>query len=620
MRCNIVKGRLRALGFLAIGAALAAPAASRGDAVATANVYFSWTDRVGGVHPAVSIFASGYDDDFPLLPDDAGSGYTNQFGLQTFTSSDIGLFDGTVEFYGFLIAKTGVGTTEWLQVRNNLAIKGFRWPATGTFDVSDPPGSANLNFTVDNTTFAGAAVGISQFATFERNYYANVHGANVPQIPIYYDQGLTGSFYQFNNRIQIDQNAWCSSDVIMHEFGHHIAFNNNMSASMVPPNPVPANFNRHAFGVDNIQGSAANMVPARSALNGTRLGWSEATASFLGLMAVREGNLAAKIPGLPGSDYDTYYNRLSSANAVATDAAATQFAVDFETRDYVTRNAAGALVHNDVAGQGEGDEMSVGRAMWDIYDNQNEAFPLGRAGTADHVALGAARMWANMSNSTTFEEFWTHITGVMDTVQGRALVSDRLTDTKAEAVSLIGEILEESQIAAVPDLAFNVTDDRRPLFEWDAQNNLNSAFFRVLLYSDDWTRLVLDSGSIASTGVVHESYRFAMNLANGFYHYVILDSPALLGLGDLAGIYRWYWSGALRFSIVPEPGAAPLVALGGGLILLARRWGRRRRDPRMARPTVPPSPRPGPDAPAAVDASAIPPPRTPPAPWWTGRR
>ena len=67
----------------------------------------------------------------------------------------------------------------------------------------------------------------------------------------------------------------------------------------------------HSHGITNIGG----LQQGAAASPGARLAWGEGVATFLGLMAIQDGNLNAAIGGLPMQDRDTNYDSYASTSS-----------------------------------------------------------------------------------------------------------------------------------------------------------------------------------------------------------------------------------------------------------------------------------------------------------------
>jgi MYXO-CTERM domain-containing protein len=549
----------------------------------TVNVQFNWTDRLGTLHPLGYAWASGSYSALPILPsNDAGSFYLPSTGVGSWTGSTIIPLVDTLSFSGNVESRFGAGGTEWFRVVNNAGnTYNIAWGPIAASTTPPPGDSANLF--CDNDTYAGTAMGIGQFFAFGRNYAVNRLGVNMPAFRVQYDAGYAGaSNYNgslVNPIIQLNTTGgWASSDVMLHELGHYVAARAGIDAS-------PGG--DHTFGGDNITGDGRG-APGLGAIQGSRLAWSEGFATYFGLSAVRAGNLQGAIPNLSNDDYDNEYARYVSAGSRALDYTHLDFTVSAETPIGRNGNGTNTPTNTTVNRRGEGSEGSVLWALWDMFDDNNGAFNHPSYGPAnphllnDRVTYGDVDMWNRLitpNNPTSFRLFWNNVTADCNTNAGRAHISGLATNTRAEAVAAVGEILEAAGISGVPTTgaAAHVYNTPRPDLTWLEGNYSNSAFFQILIYANDWSSLIYRSGVLNDNdpnSIDFFHYTIDQDLANGNYWWVIQNSPAGIALADVTGagnIYNWYWSGARPITVTPTPGAIALLAFGGLV------GGRRRR-------------------------------------------
>jgi len=583
---------------------------------------FKFTHRLGGLVPARQILLEVWEQDSASADDFIGNTTTGNNGQAVvITNEDDGLFDNTLELYAFVSTKApgfahvnarALGSTPYF----------WRNPTgTATYDVTiNTTGPAVDLVHATNNTFGEAAMGILMPIVYTKQYFGTTFGVAPAEIEVLYDSTdavpgttSTGNFFAragapFNARgvpfINIDKNDWASWDVIGHEYSHYIANTQGLDPLVGGP---------HTIGVDNIP----NAATAAQKLSAVGLAWNEGIATFMYQMGVREGNINASFAGLLGSrDFDTWYTDFNAPGTTAADAQVT-FEYDVESIAYHTRNMAGVLgQHLSTAqsrGEGEGDELSVQRVLWDIYDPTGEAFveppvgpppPLGsptefqgfrRPGRSDKANFGASAAWQqalkgpdNLPNSAngnkSFMESWDDITAHLGTAAGKAAVGLAAGDSKNQAVTRLGEILEEHVVAALP--TFGTTDitnpvaliaaetnDTTPRLTWSEQANGRTDIYRLLVFKSDWS-IQWDSGNLFDNTADTATNFFwdipaASALANGFYFWAVLTNPDLRQAADLrdnlvagipnqADLFKYYWSGANAFRIVPTPGGVAL--------------------------------------------------------------
>jgi hypothetical protein len=539
----------------------------------TATVNFNWTDRTGNLHPLGYAWAQGsYTTLTPVPSFDAGGFYLPANGSGTWTgTSNVPLIE-TFNFSGTVESRFGANNLEWFRIVNDAGnLYSGTW---GPLAASNPAGDT-FNLFTDNNTFEGTVLGMGQTFAFGRNYAVNRLGLAMPAFRVRYDAGYTdASFYNgslANPIIRMNTNTgWCSTDVMLHELGHYVAALAGITAS-------PGG--DHTFGGDNITGNGrGNGDVPLGALNGSRLAWGEAFATYFGLTAVRAGNLEAAIPNLSPQDYDNEYARYRSTTSRALDYAQLDFTVSAETPTGRDGNGTNTPGSSSVNRRGEGSEGSVLWAMWDMFDDNNGAFndpsygPTNPHLMSDRVSYGDLDMWNRLirpGNPTTFRAFWGNVTADCNTNAGRAHISGLATNTRAEAVAAMGEILEAAGIACVPTTgnAGHIYNTPRPNLTWIEGNYSNSASFQVLIYSSDWSTLVYGSGLLNDTSpgtIDNYNWTVDVDLANGNYWWVIQNTPAGATVASMTGeanIFNLYWSGARPITVVPTPAAASILGL-----------------------------------------------------------
>lgn len=506
---------------------------------------FKWTDRYGtNVHVAQGYEVEFWEED-TFADDLMGTTTTNNSGFATVTyNDDDGLLDYTLEVYTKLYARIpGVASVRDTYNGNvyNIQSATANVPLTGSI-----LGTAN-NVVADNTTNAGTAMQILAPIKFMHDYYTNTHIATLPELQVAYNSTITGAAIVDpggpTQHMELRYNAWGNWDVIMHEYGHYLANENNLDSD--------ANWGGdHSWGRDNI-GKNANGRDA-GANTGRQRGYGEGVATFLGLMAVKEGNLATAIPGLPAEDYDTKYHRFDPPNNSSTTTNAhLTFANDIEVGG---------------GNAGEGDEASVARAMWDFYDNTNEN--LGN-GLSDKVSLGANRTWINMVGADIFDDYWRAVAA--DVEADPTLAGLAAGAKKGQIYTTLGEILEAHDIANEPVTSGQIFDFT-PTLRFVEGNNNNSDQYGVVIFDTNWN-IVADAYSTnvndQEVGLANYDMTITTPLAKGTYYWAALNRTA--GVTGVTGNFPdYYWSSYHTIEIIPEPASLALLGLGG-LALLRRR-------------------------------------------------
>jgi hypothetical protein len=436
-------------------------------------------------------------------------------------------------------------------------------PGVATLDVAEN-GSATFNGpTANNVSLnnIGTSIGFIQALEFMGKYYNNTHAAALPFVTVVYNNTVTDSFYvnatlPNGPRIELRYGAWGAWDVLMHEYGHHIAFTKGFSTSQG---------GGHSYGNNNIgpfqQGAAA--------LPGARLAWNEAVATHLGLMAVNDGNLAGHYATpLPAQDLDSNYHSYQSTGSVTNESHLVfQYSVEDQT------STSGRTP------KGEGDEFAVGLVLWDLYDsgpaganagNENYAHGINRK---DRAQWGAAHMYQLLdnSNSQTMRDLW-HAAGAAaiadPTFAGRAADAH-----KHLVLGTLGEILEENTIANIP-ITHGDIPDYTPRLTFLEGNHDRSGSYAWVVFDSDFD--LVASHTLFNDLGDQGSFFWDVNvqLTEGEqYWWAALNTSALYAgtrPSLLTDIDKWYWSG-LNPLTVPEPGLTAFAIALAALPLHTRR-------------------------------------------------
>lgn len=545
----------------------------------TVNFGFQWQDYGGTAHPLQAANVSFYDflnggtggAPFagPLTTDGIGrlqlvTPYANVDGANNLEIQP-----------GIIATINGVGSA---YLNNASATPYIFFPAgnSGVYLATINATTTYNNISFVNNTDASKMLEALQIVRFMKNYYADpaTYNAALPAIRLNYSNANGGSSMG-SGTMTLGYRDWGDIDVILHEYGHHVAEFNSLEGSLLGSG--------HAMNKDNIGATAGGNN--YGALNGSKLAWQEGIATYLEQVAIIDGNLSAAIPGLPADAGNMAYDQFTPPVGASLINQTTDFSWSVAINNLNVQ--VGALVVPDPEGnfgdptpgnppfasrgKGEGDEMSVMRTLWDFQNNahvENYA----RAGQTDYSNYGGKRIF-NLAKGTagankgTFYAFWQAITTDVRTATGKPLVALAAADPDAKAVMRLGMTLEQNGISAIP-LTFGAQASDKPTITWSEQNNLNSTKFEVLIYSLDWTQLIQTSPQIAA-GV--DAWTLTTPLATGGYEYVVLNSPALATAGELTGsIYNWYWSGDAVIA-VPEPGSLLMLTLGAACLVRRRR-------------------------------------------------
>ncbi|MFN7022736.1 MAG: hypothetical protein ACK4WH_15640, partial [Phycisphaerales bacterium] len=81
-----------------------------------ANVYFTWTDRLGNAHPVGYAWTDGfYNTLFSSNNSGGPAGFMPSTGVSVYTGSAV---VGNLDFFGTVYSSYGVGGVEWFRIRD----------------------------------------------------------------------------------------------------------------------------------------------------------------------------------------------------------------------------------------------------------------------------------------------------------------------------------------------------------------------------------------------------------------------------------------------------------------------------------------------------------------------
>ena len=377
------------------------------------------------------------------------------------------------------------------------------------------------------------------------------------------------TFYDPNDKtlhlLPSDLEDW---DVILHEFGHYISDLNNLENN-------PGDF--HQPGQSNI---GINIFDGetliRTKSEGVRLAWDEGLATYLSLAfqhhAFEEGSLPSDIPNVStGGIPDTVYTDVGP-NSGRNDQLESNFL-------FLT--------------QGEGDEATIYRILWDLADGANEAsdevqvtFGSGLGRETGHAALyqildqgiakGELDQIADVWNVLYSNPQYIQLPNIQ--LPPQTVAADNLKRAK------VGELFEEHGIA--PKLT-QLPDNFIVEFAWDVGNRattsaipgqvLGNDSFDILIFDENFELYffkslnqdnVLQQGNLNPEWVIDPNTGTASwvpdlddraTLKPGENYIVIAGNDTQVGTGsgnDYApNEQTWnYWSGAHQFIIESIPG------------------------------------------------------------------
>lgn len=225
-------------------------------ALLTINAEVNWTDRNGNVHDARNVRTEFWDDG-GILPDNLlDTQQTNNSGnASTVVNND----DRELTFLDPFIRVFPRSTAAFVSPNGTLG-NTYQIETATTDNVPGPV--HNISVTAGNVDNIGRSFSVHQAIQFHHDYATTKLGAVTPAGGVAVTFPATATNANISS-MNVSQGNWADWDVIQHEYGHVLAFNNNLMGDSVGL--------AHFFGVDNIN-ERGNEI-------GSRLAWQEGIAT-----------------------------------------------------------------------------------------------------------------------------------------------------------------------------------------------------------------------------------------------------------------------------------------------------------------------------------------------------
>jgi hypothetical protein len=325
--------------------------------------YIRWEDSDGDLNYLRNVKIEVYDNGtFDTL---VGTTYTNDDGyyILGFVNAD----NPRGPNYGhniYIRVYAGDGN---IDVKNSLHIKYYIESVkdarmnvvTGT--------TVPLSLTFDTDSTAKRAMEIYQAAMTAREFAFEMNDTLPSSLTVLYPSiGGMCNYYDIIHVINIPGTdllvgrpaAYESWDVIMHEYGHHISADLDISDSPGKTHYLNASMVDHYWQSNHAGCECANPGAANAKREGMRIAWSEGWATTFGLIAQQ------------------YFS--SYLTDVATTRNSLYQAFNLQS-DYDIDDTGGSYL------LGDGCELTISAVLWDVYDGETE--------TNDTIALGYQAWW-----------------------------------------------------------------------------------------------------------------------------------------------------------------------------------------------------------------------------------
>jgi hypothetical protein len=341
--------------------------------------YIGWVDDNGAEHPLQYAKVSIFDKD-PISNDTIGTVYSDANGNYAFSYTEHrdDLFDSSNRDV-FIRAYAGGENT--MVKRANGSEYFFEsdifWdmPAGGTYTIS---------LIEDMSTDLGRAFQISQAVITGARYVKAMKGSDIAECKVVYPDDEDHCFYTSNTKTvhitgrapanAANPESYASWDVILHEYGHHVAkqmgIEDNPGGWHELNTNMADHYRTHKDGTNTVAScdcTVPNQADVKS--KGIRLAWGEAWPTTFGIIAQK------------------YY--LSSLQNIDT----------VGDESYDSYNSAHLNLETTSTRYGDACEASIIGVLWDLYDGATESH--------DTIALGYAAWWniTTGSGAKTFSGF-----------------------------------------------------------------------------------------------------------------------------------------------------------------------------------------------------------------------
>jgi hypothetical protein len=489
----------------------------------------NYKDSAGNLHPARDVAVK-------LLNSDGSStdatGNTDLSGNYTMSFSSLSPFGFTENLD--VVAKNDGGYVSPDATPDNV-FQVYPQP----FSVATGTNTINVNMqntNPDTQYFASPTFSVLDAIETGWQYATDVRGASPNILPTLFPQNPkdTSFFSPTDVNIHVllkDRWDW---DVILHEYGHYLQFTDKIA-----DNPG----GNHSFGVSNI--------PARGKDAGARLAWGEGQATYIGLAAQAVNTAANKTPLTTPNVGDSHYQ---------------------DTEDATLDVDMG--ISSRTAAQGEGDELAVGRILWQVATGPR--VNRGHVNTyADFIAAAAAQAGGTLQNLSQYNNYY--LNNVATTDRKRADFGSVFQDNGVSPLPL--SISHDT--STDPTIKTIVHDDVAPVismfeapptFFWDKGNNgANDTFHLIIWDSSALTNRVIDNFLIPGNVDSYTLTAAQWSLVDATTGWKYFD---ITGGDSSAPSSGPYWSDAFAFEVVvPEPASIGVLGVGG-LMLLRRRRAR----------------------------------------------
>lgn len=407
---------------------------------------FSWVDDDGISHPLQFNRVELWDKE-PIGETLMAYTYTNENGFYCFEFNNA---DNFIEFenggYDVFVRLLPMGENTRVYRGN-----GSSYQVDLGFYENIPTGTVHYvsnEFKMKEDSFA-QALQVSQAAIFASKYVKEMNnGKNIASVSIRYphDESSPGCFYRRSNKTlyirepETSQSlkSYASWDVIMHEYGHHVQYEFDISNSPAGTHWIGErmgdHYKSHYDGVDGVNCGCSwkNFSESECKSQGNRLAWGEGWPTYLGTVAQQYFSVNLSNIRTVGDSSYTSYNGVN----------------------YSLTNA-----HR----RGDDCEVTVQSILYEMYDNSNDDI------VRDSLALGHKVMWdmTTGSKAKTFQEFDTYF---------------RANHSSKYNLKYYGRILGYYNLAPSMPITSSTISTVPPTFTWSWNPSTPSIYFNNTYY------------------------------------------------------------------------------------------------------------------------------------------
>jgi Tol biopolymer transport system component/Ca2+-binding RTX toxin-like protein len=397
-----------------------------------------------------------------------------------------------------------------------------------------PDGIYQLDLPIGNKQDAEQAFSISDALYTAEKYAISVRG-KADSLPTFFPVNATNTSYSPGG-LNVTKNRSFNWDVLQHEYGHFLTEKDALGINFFPglgQQKLPD----HQFGDSNIP-KFQKLTPQQAKLNGVRLGWLEGLATYLGSAAQVVTANDNNLPNVPNVN-DLKYTTTASDNSEI------YFNIE-NNKGSQAKDAQGNVLFDFSRNQGEGDEASVARILWDIADDNEDTFA---SGLKDEIGLGHKELYDIFKNKIPQNSPGNSLDQIDDVWNYFFNISKDAKRTQ------YGAIFEEYGVSPSPEKFKKKFDagSKIPTFKWERNNNDANDEFQVIVFNKDFSERLLDTMALKvklDKGVTKwqptkEQWDKVINNP-GEYHFIVAGSDTdttKLTTGS-------YWSGARNFSVV----------------------------------------------------------------------